>query len=573
MTRARLAAALVPCLFACRQAAAPPAPETRVVATATPAAAGAFIDQAARAGLDFRHDNGRTGRRYLPETMGAGSAILDYDNDGNFDIYLVQSGPLTSPATAARASANRLFRGLGDGRFEDRSDGSGADDAGYGMGVVAADYDNDGNTDLYVCNFGRNTLLRNRGDGGFDDVTAAAGVGDSAWSSSAVFFDGDGDGDLDLFVANYLDFAVAKHMDCGDVAGGETAYCHPDAYPFAPDVFYRNRGDGSFLDATTAAGFDDRDGKGLGVVAADLTGDGLPDVYVANDSTPNFLFRNLGHGRFAEEGTLWGVSHNEDGQTEAGMGIAVGDADGDGRLDLFVTNLSKEANALYLGGADRFTYATRSAGLYDVSFADTGFGVDFLDLDNDADLDLFIVNGHVIDNIAHFNDSLTFRQPIRVMRNDGTGRFTELPSAEAGAIAEPLVGRGSSTLDLHDDGRLDVVVTENGGPVHLFENHVTPPGNWIGFHLHQSGGNRAAVGARVMVETAGRHQLRDVQAGSGYQSSAEPRLHFGIGGARQADRVTVTWPDGGSESAVDLGAGVYHSWIRGRGPGPPRTPP
>ena len=344
-------------------------------------------------------DHGGTGRKYLPEIMGAGGAVLDFDGDGWLDVYLVQSGAVPGAEQGAPRPANRLYRNLGAGgalRFTDVTEGSGAGHTGYGMGAVAADYDGDGDTDLYVVNLGPDVLLRNDGGGRFTDATREAGIDSPLWGSSATFFDADLDGDLDLYVVNYLDFTVEKHVDCGRASAGIFSYCHPDVYEMAPDVFFLNRGDGTFEEATRESGLVDGTGKGLGVLAADLTGDGWPDLYVANDSTPNFLFRSRGAagpaGRvvFEDAGLELGVGYNEEGFTEAGMGNAVGDVDNDGDLDLFVTNLSQETNALYLGGEHFFTYATREAGLYSPSYLHVGFGTDLLDLDHDGDLDLLV---------------------------------------------------------------------------------------------------------------------------------------------------------------------------------------
>jgi len=557
--RATLACGLLTVAAGCVTDRAGPAPTAASDRTAW------FTDLTTVSALAFQHVHGGTGRRYLPETMGAGGCALDYDGDGRIDLYLVQSGHLPGTSIDAPSLGNRLFRNRGDGTFAETS-GSGTGDGGYGMGAVCVDYDGDGDSDIYVVNFGANTLLRNDGDGTFSDVTAMAGVGDPHWGSSAAWLDGDNDGQLDLYVVNYLDFTVARHVECGDVAGGKPAYCHPDAYPMAPDVYYRSRGDGTFEDATSAAGLDDRSGKGLGVVAADLNGDGVTDIYVANDSTPNFLYLGAGDGTFREEGLLFGVSHNEDGQTEAGMGVDVGDVDGDGRADIFVTNLSLETNALYLGSGDRFSFATRTSGLYGPSQPYTGFGTDLFDVDNDGDLDVFVANGHVIDNIAAFNDALTWRQPGQLLINEGARAFTELPAALSGALARPVVGRGSITLDYDDDGRLDLLVTANDGPARLLRNVHPGSGHWIGFVLRGNAPNRAAVGTRVTVEVDGRSLTEERKSGSSYQTSGDPRLHFGLGDASAAARVTVHWPDGATDRHDGLSGGAYYRLAPGRVP-------
>jgi hypothetical protein len=526
-------------------------------AAASPAV---FRDVTDRAGLDFTHRHGGTGRKYLPEIMGAGGAALDYDGDGWMDLYLVQSGPLpgaASPRAAGEPAPNRLYRNRGSGPsgllgFEDVTAGSGAGLGGYGMGAVAADYDGDGDTDLYVVNLGPDALLRNNGDGTFTDVTVAAGISSPLWGSSAAFFDADRDGDLDLFVVNYLDFTLETHIDCGTPSRGILSYCHPDVYEMAPDVFFRNRGDGTFEEATTEAGLVDTTGKGLGVVVADLTGDGWPDVHVANDSTPNFLFRNRGDGRFQEAGLMLGVGYNEEGLTEAGMGTAVGDVDGDGYLDLFVTNLSAETNALYLGGPQFFTYQTRQAGLFSASYLPVGFGAELADLDNDGDPDLLVTNGHVIDNIEMIDDAQSFRQPSQLFWNDGRGRFTEAEAAALGELAEPRVGRGTISLDADNDGRLDVLITFNNDRARLFRNQLTGAGNWLGLDPRDRVGG---IGALARLDSGGRSTLAVRTAGSSYQTSGDPRLRLGLGGATVAQRVELRWPDGARQSYLALPAG------------------
>ncbi len=540
-------------------------------AAAPLAGAAVFQDVTDRSGLDFTHVHGGTGRKYLPEIMGSGGAALDYDNDGWIDLYLVQSGSLPGAAepgepgpSAPPKAHNRLFRNRGVGtygeiRFEDVTARSGAGVGGYGMGAVAADYDRDGDVDLYAINLGPDALLRNNGDGSFTEVTAAAGITSPLWGSSAAFFDADLDGDLDLYVVNYLDFTVAKHVDCGTPSRGILSYCHPDAYEMAPDVFFRNRGDGTFEEATAAAGLVETTGKGLGVVAADLTGDGWPDVYVANDSTPNFLFRNRGDGTFLEAGLLLGVGYNEEGLTEAGMGAALGDVDGDGHLDLFVTNLSTETNALYLGGPQFFTYQTRQAGLFSASYLPVGFGAELEDLDNDGDLDLLVTNGHVIDNIELIDDAQSFRQPSQLFWNDGGGRFTEASEAALGGLNTPRVGRGTISLDADNDGRLDVAITFNNDRARLFRNELPAAGAWIGLALADPLGG---VGARATLDTGRRTAEAVGLAGSSYQTSADPRLRFGLGDATRAARVTIRWPDGGRQSFLDLAAGRHHRLTR-----------
>ncbi len=516
---------------------------------------GRFVDVTDQAGIDFVHERGGIGEKWVPETMCSGACTLDYDNDGLLDIYAVQAGELF--AADRPELGNRLYRNLGDGRFEDVTDRAGVGDTGYGQGAIAADYDGDGYVDIYVTNYGPNLLYHNNGDGTFTDVTASAGVGDPRWGTSAAFFDGDGDGNLDLYLVNYVDFNLGNHRHCGDIAGGRISYCHPDCYPMQPDVYYRNRGDGSFEDATDEAGLVDTTGKGLGVVVADFDNDHLPDIYVANDSTPNFLYRNLGDGRFDEIGLLVGAAYNDAGRTQAGMGVDAGDLDNDGFLDIIVTHLSMEENALYFGGAGGFRYGTGTAGLYGPSFSVLGFGTSLLDVDNDGDLDIHVANGDVVDNIELFRSGASWRQPDQIFINDGRGRFAVLSTEAAGDLSVPRVGRGSVVFDFDNDGRLDLFVNHNGDRARLYRN-TGDAENWIGMHLVGRSPNTAGIGTRVIIETTEGHQMREVKAGSGYQSSSDPRLHFGLGRAESIERITVIWPDGSREEPSDLAIGVYH---------------
>ncbi len=532
---------------------------------AAPAAAGEsagpgvlFRDVTANAGLAFVHRNGGTGQRYIPEIMGAGGAALDYDGDGWTDLYFVQSGAVPGGDEPAAPSPNRLYRNLGAGSFVDVTERAGVGDAGYGMGSVAADYDNDGDPDLYVVNLGPDVLLRNDGDGTFSDVTRAVGIDSPLWGSSAAFLDAEGDGRLDLYVSNYLDFSLANHIVCGSPSEGLEAYCHPDVYPMAPDAFFRQRADGTFAEATVAAGLVDTTGKGLGVVAVDLTGDHRTDLYVANDSTPNFLYRNRGDGTFEEVGLFLGVAYNEDGRTEAGMGTDAGDLNGDGRMDLFVTNLDHETNSLYLAAADGFSDQTRSSGLFRGSFLQVGFGTDLADLDNDGDLDIVVANGHIIDNIELFDDAQSFAQPAQVFFNDGAGTFTELAAAAVGDPAVPRVGRGTITADLDHDGRLDLAITSNNDQARLFRNRWRAAGNWISVLLESERGNRGALGARVTVEADGREQVEERKAGSSYQTAGDAWLHFGLGASTRAGGLTVRWPDGQVQVLRDLPANRFY---------------
>jgi len=511
-----------------------------------------FADVAAAWGIDFRHVHGGSGEFYMPETMGGGVAILDYDGDGDNDLFLVDSGAL--PGYAGPLTGSRLYRNDGAGRFRDVTARAGIEVTGYGMGVAAADVDGDGFVDLYVTAFGPNQLFRNLGDGRFADVTPEAGVGDPSWGASAAFADLDGDGWLDLYVVNYVDFTFDRNPPCGRPELGLRSYCHPDVYGGLPDRVYRNLGGGRFADATAAWGFAEASGKGLGVVASDLDDDGRIDLYVANDMTPNFLFRNLGGGAFEEVALLAGTALGPSGLPEAGMGVDAGDADGDGRLDLVVTHLDQQTNALYCQrAAGLFLDCRFPAGIADVSVPHVGFGVAFADLDDDGRLDLAIANGHILHNVEAMRSGATYRQRNQVLRNLGGGRFAEVADAGLDAVR---ASRGLAVGDLSGDGALDLAIGNSNDAVELYENRSPARGGHLRVDLAGAPPNRGAVGARVEVETADGRQVREARAGSSYLSQHEATLHFGLGAAPRVERVRVRWPDGRRSELRDAPSGA-----------------
>ncbi len=513
-----------------------------------------FLESTSQSGLDFRHRHGGMGRKFLIETMGSGGGFLDFDNDGWIDIYLVQSG---SHQPQGR-EANQLYRNRADGTFERVRDAAGASDTGYGMGCTFADYDNDGWTDIYITNFGPNVLLRNRGNGTFEDVSQKSGTDDPRWSVSAAFADVNGDGWLDLYVANYLKFDYANHVECGDK--DDPSYCHPDVYPAAPNSFYLNQGDGTFREASASQGLkplNPASGKSLGVIFFDMEGDGDSDLYVANDSTANFLFENLGSGRFRDVSTFSGTAYNLDGKTEAGMGIAAGDINRDGRIDLVVTHLDFETNTLYLNeGAGFFTDHTDRTGLGGPSKSMVGFGVNLEDFDNDGDLDLFVANGHVIDNIARENPSLSHAQPDQLFLNDGSGRFKEISSQAGGYFQRPTVSRGSAVGDIDNDGDLDLLISANNQPAALLKNQSG--GSWIRFQLRGRHCNRDGIGAKVRVQAGDLRLQREVRSASSYAGQSDTRLHFGLGSLQKAEKVEVRWPCGKKQVMTALDANRLH---------------
>jgi hypothetical protein len=487
-------------------------------------------------GIDFRHHHGGSGQRYMVETMVGGVVMFDFDGDGDEDLFFVDGGIL--PGYTGEPPRSRLFRNDG-GRFTDWTARSGIKVTGYGVGGTAGDVDNDGDLDLFVTGLDADQLFRNNGDGTFTDVTARAGVSDPLWSSSAAFADVDNDGDLDLYVTNYVDFTVKNHKLCGDLKRKLQGYCHPDEYNPLPDHFYRNRGDGTFEDATQAAGLGGAVGPGLGVVFGDLDNDGWQDIYVANDNKPNFLFRNKGNGTFEDISLLSGTSVGENGQSEAGMGVDMGDYDGDGLLDIVVTNFELETNGLYrnLGGG-AFVDSRSPAGIAEPSLLFLAFGIAFADFDQDGDLDLVIANGHINDNAAEFHAGSQYRQRNQVFENLGNGKFRE---DKATGMDVVRASRGLACGDLDGDGDLDVAVVDMNEPCEVYEN-TGASGNWLLVDFAAPSGNRFGIGARLELEAGGKRQIRDVRTASSYLSQNALSVHFGLGKSGKVDRLTVRRP-------------------------------
>lgn len=507
-----------------------------------------FVDVTAEAGIRFRHVNGAKGDYHLPETIGSGGAFFDYDTDGDLDLYLVNSGNLTS-ADSEGTYTSILYRNNGNGTFMDVTDTAGVGNSGnYGMGAACGDYDNDGDPDLYVTNFGANVLYQNNADGTFTDVTEAAGVGDALWGTSATFFDYNRDSYLDLYVANYVLYSLdVAYRPCG--VHGIRTHCHPKNFDGAPDRLYRNNGDGTFTDATQAAGFGGiggpHSGKGLGVVAADFNNDGEPDVYVANDDTPNFLFYNNGDGTFTETGLLAGCAFSFDGVAQAGMGVDAGDFNGDGHLDIFVTNLSHETNALYRNNGDgTFSDIVYEANLGKESYLFVGFGTRLFDYDNDGYSDIFIANGHIIEAIAQVTDVLTYAQRNQLFHNNGDGTFTEVSFESGPYFRREGVSRGAIFGDYDNDGDIDIVVTQSNQPAELLRNEGGNRRNWVRIKLVGTASNRDGIGARVTATAGSESQMQEVRTGLSYLSSNDPRILFGLGDHTRIDRLEIRWPSG-----------------------------
>jgi enediyne biosynthesis protein E4 len=542
---------------------------------------GALFEEAAdQAGLRFVHDNGATGQYFMPEMMGSGVAVLDYDNDGDLDVFFVQSGPIENQGRAvagAPARGNRLFRndGVVGGvpHFSDVTAAAGIIGGGAGMGAAVGDVNNDGWLDLYVTAFGANTLYRNRGDGTFADVTHEAGLDHATWSTSAAFFDYDRDGDLDLFVANYVAFTVAGNKTCTDHSGARD-YCPPRAYPPLPARLFRNDGNLHFSDVTVPSRVASAFGAGLGVAVGDLDGDGWLDVYVANDATPNVLWINRHDGTFEDRGLLSGTSLSGGGVPEGSMGIAVGDPDNDGDEDLFVTNIVGETHAFYVNdGHGNFEDSRAAAGLAAPTSGMTGFGTNWLDYDHDGWLDLFLTNGAVNILESQRGQPRPYFQRSQLFHNDGRAKFREV-SREAGRVFARLgIGRGAAFGDLDNDGDVDIVVTNNGGPAWLLLNQFLRPGraagpdqHWLELVLRAPNANRFGAGARVGIERVGQPTLwRRVRTDGSYLSANDMRVHVGLGAQPSVSRVLIEWADGVAEAFTGVPADRISTLERGRG--------
>ena len=528
-----------------------------------------FEEVAAQAGMTFVHTGGASGQFYIPEVMGAGAALFDYDNDGDLDVYLLQDQPI-DPAPATPGRTHRLYRNeLVEKKslaFTDVTGGSGLGGTSYGMGAATGDYDNDGDTDLYVTALGSNTLYRNNGDGTFTDVTAAAGVDDTRWSTAAAFFDYDRDGDLDLFVANYLDFSRTANKQCFDAAGARD-YCGPRSYRPVPDRLFRNEGGGRFVDVSEASGITRADGPGLGVATGDFNGDGWLDLYVANDAMANQLWANQKDGTFVDEGPLSGSALNAAGNPEGSMGVASGDYDRDGDEDLFITNIIAETFALYVNdGRAGFEDSRVGAGVSQPTAAFTGFGTDWIDYDNDGWLDLFVTNGGVNIVEAQRGQPVPYRMRNLLFRNSGAGKFIDVSGQAGPAFARAEVGRGAAFGDLDNDGDTDIVVTNNNGPVRLLRNRIGARRSWLQVRLDNGAANRGGFGALVHVGREGAPpQVRRVRTDGSYLTAQDPTLQFGLGEWKGPVTVRVDWPGGTSERFAVHKVGQRITLARGTG--------
>ena len=507
------------------------------------------------ADVQFRHFNGAAGAKYLPETMGGGAAFFDYNNDDLPDLYFVNGAPLTESTTNVQPT-NRLYRNSGDGTFTDVTELAGVGNAEYGIGCCVADYDNDGNRDLFVTNFGHNALYHNKGDGSFNDVTHAAGIIDEpCFSTGCAFADYNNDGWLDLVVVNYVLTDLETVPDCSQ--NGIAAYCRPEDFAPAPDVLYQNNGDGSFTDVTQTAGLIAL-GRGLGAIWTDVNNDGWVDLYIANDREPNFLYRNNGDGTFTELGELHGIARNEHGDAESSMGIDTADYDNDGDFDVILTHYQAETNTLYQNdGNGVFWDVTAQSRLSEPTLLPLAWGTGFVDIDNDGWLDLFFANGHLHDNIEALEEIGVYKQQNQLFHNQQNGTYADISDTSGGGMRIEKSSRGAIFGDYDNDGDLDILVTNIADTPDLLRNDTPPVHHWLRINLvgsfnnnfsvgtlHRKGSNRDGLGAKVTLQIGDMQLLREVKSGASYLSQNSHQLLIGLGTAEQVDRLIVHWQSG-----------------------------
>jgi len=547
---------------ACKQAAPPTAPAAEVSnqtpapsATPTPPRPSGpieFTDVSAQAGIHFKHNSGAFGKKYLPETLGAGCAFIDYDNDGWQDILLVNSMDWPEHKTAKTYLA--LYHNNQDGTFTDVTRQAGLAIEMYGIGVAVADYDNDGNDDIYITCVGPNHLFRNLGGGKFADVTARAGVGDPGFSTSAAWFDYDNDGRLDLFVANYVDWSVDKDQLCS-LDGKNKSYCTPQTYKGQSPTLYHNRGNGTFENVTQRAGLNDPTCKSLGIAVFDYNGDGWMDLFVANDTEPNRLYKNNGNGTFTDEAVTAGVAFSEAGTARAGMGVDAGDYDGSGRQGIVIGNFTNESMALYSNdGSGLFTDEAPKSGIGKMSAQSLTFAVFFFDYDLDGLPDVFAANGHVSDDISVVQPNIKYAQPPHLFRNKGKKKFEEMTGKLGRALQRAIVGRGAAYGDFDNDGDLDLLITSNNGPARLLRNDNANQNDLLRIKLVGTRSNHDGVGSKVTLKTTKGKLFSMVKTGSSYCSQSELPIVFGLGAPEEGRALSleITWPSGQKDIIPDV---------------------
>jgi enediyne biosynthesis protein E4 len=512
----------------------------------TPAIPVRYTDVRETAKITFQQDSTQTEEKYYLETMGTGVAWIDYDQDGFMDVYFIQSAAtdIYKPPHPLRSA---LYHNNGDGTFTDVTDKAGVGGEGhYGQGVAVGDFDNDGYPDLYVTGYGRAILYHNNGNGTFTDITAKSFVGDEGgWSTSAGWFDYDKDGWLDLVVTNYIDWNAKNNIWCGERRPGYRSYCHPGNYKGQRIKLYHNNHDGTFTDVSDASGVGKPEAKGMGVVLADFNNDGWPDIAVANDSWPNFLFINKHNGTFEDVSLVSGMAASEDGRYEAGMGIDAADVDGDGWMDLYITHLDFELNRLYRNSHDgTFTDETFRSRIGNKAVLLSGVAMKFLDYDNDGWNDILQLNGAMLDNVSLYHGEVSYKEPLLMYRNLGKGEFDKVSDSLGPDFIHPIVGRGLATADYDNDGDIDIVTNNRGDFPSLLRNEGGNANHWLTVQLIGTKSNRDGIGASLKLTATGFVQVEQAKGGMSYMSASDPRIHFGLGKRMKIESLEITWPSG-----------------------------
>ncbi|MBL7154220.1 MAG: CRTAC1 family protein [Phycisphaerae bacterium] len=502
-------------------------------------------------GIGFKHTDGSSGRRYIMETVSAGLALFDYDGDGNIDIYFLNGAPLKGTMSGA-APKNALYRNEGGWKFTDVTERAGVGDTGYGLGVAVGDYDNDGDLDIYLNNYGPNVLYRNNGDGGFTDMTKEAGVGNGFQvGAGACFLDMDKDGDLDLYVSNYLEFSYDKHVSTATV--GFPVYANPRFYRPVPDTLFRNNGDGTFGDVSKESGVGEHAGWGMGIVCGDYDNDGDTDVFIGNDVAENFLLQNDGTGKFEEVALMAGLAYDMHGDEQGSMGVDCGDYDNDGLLDFYMTSYQNQLATLYRNiGDEMFEDVTLLTGAGAETLAHVTWGTGFVDFDNDGDRDIFVACGHLQDNVELYDGTTTYFARNILFMNTGDGKFLNVSDRSGEGMKVKLSSRGAGFDDLDNDGDVDVVILNSRREPTILRNDSPSRGHWLGVRLRGVKTNRNGIGARVKVVAGDLTLIDEVHSGRGYQSHYGMRLHFGLGDREKVDRIEVQWIGGGVDVLEDI---------------------